>query len=461
MNKTRFISLTASVCLAMAFTLSCEEKEAKAAKAENSDKPSAQNAEKYNPDGISLAYVGEMYPKLGRSLDFDPKISEQWDKADKILADIERDYSKLTAENKKFFKQINYDYENETGPGYYGTIGDGCSWYCGGGPDSVSASSFLKSTNTAINYLPQNAHDFSFKTAWVEGVKGYGIGEYLTYHFRQTAPRITHIIIANGYVKSEKAYRENSRVKKLKVYVDNKPLAILNLEDIRREQIFEFKLKPIGNEPPAPDANWEELGKLPKWTIKFEILEVYAGEKYDEVAISEIYFDGIDVHCFGAGTKILMSDKSLKNIELIQEGDMVKSYDFENKKLINSKVTKLISVTHSDLLKLKFGDKEIITTSDHPFWIDRNVWAAVNSEKANKNYFQEATVESLKVGDKIFIPEKNAFSEIVEIEKIKGRQITYTIELSENDNFIANGVLVKTENEKYCSHNEYVVSKGY
>jgi hypothetical protein len=396
--------------------------------------------------GILFAQnVKEMYPKFGQSLVFDPKIGEQWEKADKIMEEIEWDYSKLTKENLKFFKQINYNYENEVEQGYYDAIGGGCSWYCGGGPDSISASSYLHSKDTTINYLPENAHDLWFGNAWVEGVKGYGIGEYLIYHFRQTAPRITHIIVANGYVKSEKAYRENSRVKKLKVYIDDKPFAILNLEDVRQEQIFEFQ--PIGKRPDI-DANWEELEKLPRWTMKFEILEVYKGEKYDDVAITEIYFDGIDVHCFGAGTKILMSDNSLKNIELVQEGDIVKSYDFENKKLINSKVTKLISATHTSLLRIKFADNEIITTSDHPFWIDKNVWAAVNAEKANKNYLQETKVESLKVGDRIFIPEKNTFSEILEIENINERQITYTIELSDSDNFIANGMLVKTEIEK-------------
>jgi len=394
--------------------------------------------------GILFAQdVKNMYPILGRLLDFDPKIGEQWEKADKIIEDIKWDLSKLTAENKKFFKQINYNYESEVAPGYYDAIGGGCSWYCGGGPDSISASSYLKSNSATINYLPENAHDLSFKTAWIEGVQGYGIGEYIIYYFRQTAPRITKIIIVNGYVKSHKTWLENSRVKKLKLYIDNKPFAILNLEDSRHEQIFEFE--PIGRKRPIENGKWAELDKLPKWTLKFEILEVYPGEKYDETAISEIYFDGLDVHCFGKGTKILMADNSLKNIELIKEGDKVKSYDFENKKLTNSKVTKLITVTHSNLLKLKLFDNEIVTTSDHPFWIDRNVWAAIDAEKANRDYSQSTEVESLNVGDKIFIPEKNIFSEIIEIKKINERQMTYTIELTENDNFIANGMLVKTE----------------
>lgn len=32
------------------------------------------------------------------------------------------------------------------------------------------------------------------------------------------------------------------------------------------------------------------------WTLKFEMLEVYPGKKYDDTVISEIYFDGIDVY---------------------------------------------------------------------------------------------------------------------------------------------------------------------
>lgn len=30
--------------------------------------------------------------------------------------------------------------------------------------------------------------------------------------------------------------------------------------------------------------------------MKFKILDVYKGDKYDGTAITEIYFDGIDVH---------------------------------------------------------------------------------------------------------------------------------------------------------------------
>jgi hypothetical protein len=75
------------------------------------------------------------------------------------------------------------------------------------------------------------------------------------------------------------------------MYLDGKPLVILQLEDLKNEQ--HFKVPDIGY---AERKNYEELLKKPWYSITFEILEVYPGEKYDDTAITEIYFDGIDVH---------------------------------------------------------------------------------------------------------------------------------------------------------------------
>jgi hypothetical protein len=393
---------------------------------------------------INAQEIKEMSPTLGQLLDFDTKIGDEWDKARKILEEIDYDYSKLTKENKKFFEKIGFDYNaDEIDYWYSGDIG--CSWYCGGGPDSISASSYLKSKNAEIDYKPSNTHDFSYKTAWVEGVKGYGIGEYLTYYFRPDAPRITDIIIANGYVKSPKIWLENSRVKKLKMYINDKPFAILNLEDSRREQSFHFE--PIGRWLEYTDdyGDYEKWEEKNIWTLKFEILEVYQGDKYDDTAITELYFNGIDVHCFAKDTKILMSDNSPKNIELIKDGDFVKSYDFENKKFVNSKVTKLIEVKHDKLIKLQFADRDIVTTDDHPFFTENKDWCSVNYSKSNYYYYQEKKINELNVGDNIFLPAENKFIKLISIEKIDKAQHTYTIELANGNNFIANGLLVKTE----------------
>ena len=157
-------------------------------------------------------------------------------------------------------------------------IDGGCSWYCGGGNYKIKASSSL-----GDSYKAEFANDLSYKTAWVEGKKDEGTGEYLEYYFKNDSPRITEIIISNGYMKSEETWKNNNRVKKLKLYVNGVPFGILNLKDSRTDQYFEVGT--LGHNKNGTDL-----------ILKFEILEVYKGSKYNDTAITEIYFDGIDVH---------------------------------------------------------------------------------------------------------------------------------------------------------------------
>ena len=158
--------------------------------------------------------------------------------------------------------------------------GDGCSWYCGGQIDTIQASSSLSE-----KYKAENIHDFSIITAWVEGKPGNGEGEYVRYLFPGECPRITDVLILNGYTKDKTTWRNNGRVKKLLMYYNDKPYAILNLKDTRDCQQFSVGL-----------LGYEDKKTAPAWSIKFEILEVYPGGKYQDTAITEIYFDGIDVH---------------------------------------------------------------------------------------------------------------------------------------------------------------------
>ncbi len=158
-----------------------------------------------------------------------------------------------------------------------------CSWYCGGEISDVRASSCLKPQGK-FNYEAGNAHDFNHESVWAEGADGQGIGEWLEYEFPGHCPRITTVNILNGHVKSDKVWRANSRPKAIKMYYMGKPYAILDLEDSRTLQCFNVGV--LG--PHDPEA--------PAWTLRFEILEVYPGEKFADTVISELYFDGIDVH---------------------------------------------------------------------------------------------------------------------------------------------------------------------
>lgn len=203
----------------------------------------------------------ELHPRLGKNIDLSPR------------------------GEKEYINQKSVDDAD-----YWEIFGNSCSFYCASALGVQKATSELKPEH-GISYRASYAHDLSYKTAWIEGVPGYGIGESIAYTLPPENPRITKVIVINGYVKSDEAWKENSRVKKLKMYVNGKPYAMLNLEDSKKEQIF--NVETIGH---GDRKNIEALKKKPESSIKFEIADVYPGEKYEDTAITEIYFDGIDHH---------------------------------------------------------------------------------------------------------------------------------------------------------------------
>lgn len=155
-----------------------------------------------------------------------------------------------------------------------------CSWYCGGDVQRVEASSCCEAKDST--YDASHAHDFDHESVWAP--KGKGIGESLVYHFTGGCPRITTVKILNGDVKNEKAWKASARVKMIKMYFNDKPYALLALQDSRTLQCFNVGI--VGfNDSEAPD-----------WTLRFEIMDVYEGAKNASPVISELYFDGIDVH---------------------------------------------------------------------------------------------------------------------------------------------------------------------
>jgi hypothetical protein len=105
---------------------------------------------------------------------------------------------------------------------------------------------------------------------WVEGVKGPGIGE--TIEFDNIPSRYGfYIVILNGYVDPLKPYlfRENNRIKKLKVETDTGYSEVIEFND----QV-EFKMVKYPYEAAK---------------VKLTILEVYKGTKYDDTCITSMY----------------------------------------------------------------------------------------------------------------------------------------------------------------------------
>nr|WP_319398765.1 hypothetical protein [uncultured Carboxylicivirga sp.] len=382
-----------------------------------------------------FSQIKNLYPTYVHPLDFSDKAKAEWVIRDSLLEQIAKgkiDWDSLSQNEKTTLEKHGEVYEN-----IWDIIGEGCSWYCGGGPKDVTASSYLLSQGDN-DYKPGNAHDLDYKSAWVEGVEGYGIGEYLIYTFEHNSPRITNVIVVNGYVKSSTAWKNNSRVKKLKMYIDDKPYAILNLRDQIGSQYFKVDTLGYGYS--------EEKGE-PDWTIKFEIEDVYKGDKYDDTVISEIYFDGVDVHCFVKGTKVLMGDQSSQNIEDLQIGDEVVTIDEITGKEIKAIVRSLEKVIHDNLVTYQFeSGRKITATKDHPFKIYNKGWASLAPDQS-KQYKGFEQVETIKIGD-VFMTLEGT-DQLIAITASNKTQVTYTISaLDKGKCFVANGLLVGVETLK-------------
>ena len=222
--------------------------------------------------GTAQSQIKNFYPKKVVKPDLSAKREKEINRQNELL----QKKAPTASEQKEL--NILLEKYGEVVENAWDIIDGGCSWYCGGGNYKIKASSSL-----GDSYKAEFANDLSYKTAWVEGKKDEGIGEYLEYYFKNDSPRITEIIISNGYMKSEETWKNNNRVKKLKLYVNGVPLGVLNLKDSRTDQYF--SVGTLGHNKNGTDL-----------ILKFEILEIYKGSKYNDTAITEIYFDGIDVH---------------------------------------------------------------------------------------------------------------------------------------------------------------------
>lgn len=197
-------------------------------------------------------------------------------KCEQLCNQANEDHSKYEAMSQEDKDLVAIGEEDSVLGHFYSAA---CSWYCGGEISMVSSSSDL-----SAKYKGENAHDFSILNVWAEGVPGNGEGEFLVYTFPGRCPRITTIQILNGYTKTEKAWLDNGRVKRLKMYYNGEPYAILELEDTRQLQSFDVGI--LGFHSTS----------APNWTLKFEILDTYPGDKFADTVITELFFDGIDHH---------------------------------------------------------------------------------------------------------------------------------------------------------------------
>ncbi|MBQ7668771.1 MAG: copper amine oxidase N-terminal domain-containing protein [Clostridia bacterium] len=80
--------------------------------------------------------------------------------------------------------------------------------------------------------------------------------------------------IINGYAKDDELWKNNNRVKTLKLTIDGKEEYILELEDSKALQVF--------------DINYTNNDISVPIMAEFEILDVYKGDKYDDTVLTTL-----------------------------------------------------------------------------------------------------------------------------------------------------------------------------
>ena len=195
------------------------------------------------------------------------------------------------------------------------TTGGDSSWDCMVYQEEFTATSTLAPQGNT-RYDADNLRNCKSKEAyiqgsgnrsvtWCEGVPGHGIGERVT--MRVTTKAITpdnivsfhSIMIVNGYARNETTWRNNARVKILRLYVGDRHWCDLHLSDVIKPQIFELpddmRIMPhtSGKKVEQP-REWRELhhnGPVYQTELSFEIKEVYPGERYEDTCITGIALD--------------------------------------------------------------------------------------------------------------------------------------------------------------------------
>lgn len=146
----------------------------------------------------------------------------------------------------------------------------------------ITASSTLAPSSSS-NFSPDNLMDGS-EASWSEGAKGSGIGEYLQVDFKYP-DELKYVMIKNGFGK-EKYWKANARIRKIHVSNEEGDSRVIFFEDTPEPQVVGLNLI-RENENQVMAAG----GGLYGSSFRFEILEVYPGERWQDACITEMDFN--------------------------------------------------------------------------------------------------------------------------------------------------------------------------
>ena len=134
---------------------------------------------------------------------------------------------------------------------------------------TASASS-VRLAVQANTYYPANAIDGKRSTAWIEGVDGPGLGEWIRFDFDREI-KLHRILIQPGYFKSPSIWADNNRLQTITAQFS---------DGSSRDLTFDNRM----------DSQKVDVGAIKTRWVKFVIKSVYYGTDPD-TAISEVAFE--------------------------------------------------------------------------------------------------------------------------------------------------------------------------
>lgn len=169
------------------------------------------------------------------------------------------------------------------------------------GKASAVSSSVLKEKGKPENYYaPRNAIDGKPETAWCQGKKNNGIGEYFNIRFSPVFTTAIHIL--NGYGADKNLYYSNNRIKGYELAVTFKDgTSMIKRGELKDHQcLSRYDDKPGSNHrcrwqvdpdyEDQPDVLVDFGRDSPKCVtaLKIKILSVYPGKRFSDTCIAEI-----------------------------------------------------------------------------------------------------------------------------------------------------------------------------
>ena len=115
-------------------------------------------------------------------------------------------------------------------------------------------------------------------------------------------------------------------------------------------------------------AKWYQTIEIPNMMQLADILD----DPTDHITARDVQAllssNDVKVMCFPKGNKVLMSDNSEKDISSLQEGDVVKTFNGNNQRVVKTFKRDIDEVG----VQINFGDTSLVCTKNHPIYVISN-----------------------------------------------------------------------------------------